>query len=130
MEEQQLSKKLFGDDFVWGVSTAAFQTEGACDADGKGQSIWDEFTSRKGKVLNGDTATIACDFYRRYKEDIDLIKQMNIPNFRFSLSWTRIIPDGDGEVNQAGIDHYNDMIDYCLLQGIEPWVTVYHWDLP
>jgi len=130
MEEQQLSKKLFGDDFVWGVSTAAFQTEGACDADGKGQSIWDEFTSRNGKVLNGETATIACDFYHRYKEDIDLIKQMNIPNFRFSLSWTRIIPDGDGEVNQAGVDHYNDVINYCLLQGIEPWVTVYHWDLP
>ncbi|MES2279579.1 MAG: GH1 family beta-glucosidase [Bacteroidota bacterium] len=130
MEHEQLSKKLFGDDFVWGVSTAAFQTEGACDADGKGQSIWDEFTSRKGKVLNGDSAEHACDFYHRYRQDIDLVKQMNIPNFRFSIAWTRILPDGDGPVNQQGIDYYHNVIDYCLQQGIEPWLTIYHWDLP
>jgi beta-glucosidase len=130
MEHEELSKKLFGDDFAWGVSTAAFQTEGACDEDGKGQSIWDEFTSKKGKVLNGDTAAIACDFYHRYREDIDLIRQMNIPNFRFSIAWARILPNGDGEVNQQGIDHYHRVIDYCLEQGIEPWLTIYHWDLP
>lgn len=130
MEEQEISKKLFGDDFAWGVSTAAFQTEGACLSDGKGQSIWDEFTARKGKVLNGDNANVACDFYARYRQDIDLIKQMNIPNFRFSIAWTRILPDGDGAVNQAGIDHYNAVINYCLEQGVEPWLTIYHWDLP
>jgi beta-glucosidase len=130
MEQQQLSKKLFGDNFVWGVSTAAFQTEGAFDADGKGESIWDHFTKRKGKVRNGDKAIIACDFYGRYREDIDLIKQMNIPNFRFSIAWTRILPDGEGAINQKGIDYYNNVINYCLEQGIEPWITLYHWDLP
>ena len=128
--EQQLNKKLFGDSFAWGVSTAAFQTEGATQAEGKGQSIWDEFSSRKGKVLNGETAEIACNFYYNYREDIDLIKKMNIPNFRFSIAWTRILPDGNGAINQAGIDYYNNVINYCLELNIEPWLTIYHWDLP
>jgi beta-glucosidase len=125
-----LSKKLFGDDFSWGVSTAAFQVEGSCDTDGKGPSIWDVFTTRKNKILNGDDANTACDFYNRYQEDIDLVKELNIPNFRFSIAWTRILPNGTGEINQAGIDHYNSVIDYCLKCGVEPWVTLYHWDLP
>lgn len=129
-QDSKLNKKLFGDDFAWGVSTAAFQTEGSCDIDGKGESIWDNFTSRKGKVLNGDKATTACDFYASYKKDIDLVKQLNIPNFRFSIAWTRVLPNGTGEVNQKGIDHYNKVIDYCIEQGIEPWITIYHWDLP
>ncbi|AMR32782.1 beta-galactosidase [Mucilaginibacter sp. PAMC 26640] len=125
-----LDKKLFGDDFAWGVSTAALQTEGSCDADGKGISIWDTFTSRKGKILNGDKPTVACDYYANYQRDIDLVKQLNIPNYRFSISWARILPNGEGTVNQAGIDHYNKVIDYCLQIGVEPWLTVYHWDLP
>lgn len=125
-----LSKQLFGDDFAWGVSTAALQIEGSCDADGKGTSIWDTFSARKGKILNGDKPTIACDFYSRYQEDVDLVKELNIPNFRFSIAWSRILPDGTGRINQAGIDHYNKLIDYCLQQGVEPWVTLYHWDLP
>lgn len=130
MEHTQLNKKLFGDDFAWGVSTAAFQTEGACDTDGKGRSIWDEFTSRKGKIKSGETAETACDFYSNYRKDIDLIKQMNIPNFRFSIAWTRILPDGEGAINQQGIEYYHQVIDYCLEQGVEPWLTIYHWDLP
>jgi len=125
-----LNRSLFGDDFKWGVSTAAFQIEGACDEDGKGESIWDAFTAKKGKVLNGHKADVACDFYNNYKDDIDLIKQLNIPNFRFSISWPRILPNGTGDINQAGIDYYNRVIDYCLEQGVEPWVTIYHWDLP
>nr|WP_082855927.1 GH1 family beta-glucosidase [Mucilaginibacter sp. L294] len=125
-----LSKQLFGDDFAWGVSTAALQIEGSCDADGKGTSIWDTFSARKGKILNGDKPTITCDFYNRYQQDIDLVKELNIPNFRFSIAWSRILPDGTGRINQAGIDHYNKLIDYCLQQGIEPWLTLYHWDLP
>ena len=125
-----LSKQLFGDDFAWGVSTAALQIEGSCDADGKGTSIWDTYSARKGKILNGDKPTIACDFYNRYRDDIDLVKELNIPNFRFSIAWSRILPDGTGRINQAGIDHYNKVIDYCLQQGIEPWLTLYHWDLP
>ncbi|MEO6150880.1 MAG: GH1 family beta-glucosidase [Mucilaginibacter sp.] len=124
------NKLSFGDDFVWGVSTAAFQTEGACNADGKGESIWDNFTAREGRVLNGDKAHTACDFYNTYQKDIDLIKQLNIPNFRFSVAWSRILPDGAGKVNQAGLDHYHKVIDYCIAQGIEPWITLYHWDLP
>jgi beta-glucosidase len=126
----KFNRKHFGDNFAWGVSTAAFQTEGACTADGKGLSIWDVFTTKKGKILNGENARQACDFYNQYKKDIDLIKEMNIPNFRFSISWARILPEGTGTINQQGIDHYNRVIDYCLEIGIEPWLTMYHWDLP
>jgi beta-glucosidase len=129
-QNTHFNKQLFGDDFTWGVATAAFQTEGACDVDGKGASIWDVFASKKGKILNGDDHSVSCDFYNNYETDIDLIKQLNIPNFRFSISWSRILPDGIGAVNQAGIDHYNRVIDYCITLGIEPWITLYHWDLP
>jgi len=129
-EDILLNKELFGDDFAWGVSTAAFQVEGACDLDGKGPSIWDVFVNRSGKIKSGHSAAVACDFYNRYKQDIDLVKQLNIPNFRFSLSWTRILPNGIGDINQAGIDYYNRVIDYCLQNGVEPWITLYHWDLP
>jgi beta-glucosidase len=124
------NRHLFGNDFYWGVSTAAFQTEGAWNTDGKGASIWDTFTQKKGKVHLNQNAFIACDFYNRYQHDIDLIKQLNIPNFRFSIAWSRVLPDGTGAVNQAGIDYYNRVIDYCLQQGITPWLTLYHWDLP
>ncbi|HEX8023378.1 family 1 glycosylhydrolase, partial [Mucilaginibacter sp.] len=128
--EIYLSKDLFGNDFEWGVSTAAFQIEGSHEADGKGLSVWDTFTAKKGKILNGDHAQTACDFYNLYERDIDLIKELNIPNFRFSISWTRILPEGTGKINQAGIDYYNQVINYCIKQGVEPWLTVYHWDLP
>lgn len=129
-QDTPFNKQLFGKNFTWGVSAAAFQTEGACAADGTGVSIWDVFSAKKGKILNGDKPDIACDFYNQYQTDIDLVKQLNIPNFRFSIAWTRILPNGTGEINQAGIDYYNRIIDYCLKQGIEPWVTLYHWDLP
>ena len=124
------NKGLFGDDFKWGVSAAASQTEGAWDADGKGESIWDEFSKRKGKIKNGDRLDTACDFYNRFREDIDTIQQLNIPNFRFSIAWTRLFPNGTGTVNEAGIAYYNDVINYCLEKGVEPWITIYHWDLP
>ncbi|TPG42061.1 GH1 family beta-glucosidase [Flavobacterium pectinovorum] len=125
-----LHKDQFGQDFLWGVSTAAFQIEGAHDADGKGSSIWDVFTSQKGKIKNGHHALTACDFYNSYQNDIDLINELNIPNFRFSISWSRIMPTGTHPVNQAGIDYYNKIIDSLLASGIEPWITLYHWDLP
>lgn len=125
-----LNKKLFGENFHFGVSTAAYQIEGAHDADGKGPSIWDVFTTNKGKILNGDNGSIACDFYSRYPEDLRLLKQLNIPNFRFSIAWSRILPQGFGKVNQKGIDFYNRVIDTCLELGVQPWVTLYHWDLP
>ena len=130
IQDIQFSKKLFVEDFIWGVSTAAFQIEGACAIDGKGESIWDVFAGKKGKILNNESPAIACDFYHQYKKDIDLVKQLNIPNFRFSIAWTRILPDSTGEINQQGIDYYNRVIDYCIESGIEPWVTIYHWDLP
>src|ERR1700712_4518593 len=125
-----LNKSLFGPDFKWGVSTAAFQIEGAHNADGKGESIWDAFTAKKGKIKDSHRAHVACDFYNNYQADIDLVKQLNIPNFRFSFSWPRILPNGTGKINQAGIDYYNGVIDYCIEQGIEPWVMVYPGALP
>lgn len=130
IENSFLNKNQFGDDFLWGVSTAAFQIEGAHDSDGKGSSIWDVFTSQKGKIKNGHHALTACDFYNSYQDDIDLIRELNIPNFRFSISWPRIMPTGTHPVNQAGIDYYNKIIDSLLASGIEPWITLYHWDLP
>lgn len=122
--------KEFGKDFIWGVSTAAYQVEGGCYADGKGKSIWDAFANTRGKIHHNENANIACDFYRRYTHDIILMAKLNIPNFRFSLSWSRIIPNGTGKVNPLGIEFYNRVIDFCLEMGIEPWITLYHWDLP
>src|SRR6476469_644252 len=123
-------KSFFGDDFQWGVSVAAYQIEGAHDCDGKGLSIWDVFSNTKGKILNDQHGNIACNFYNKYADDIALIKQLNIPNFRFSISWSRVLPEGTGRVNQAGIDYYNKIINHCLELGITPWITLYHWDLP
>ncbi|MFP9098066.1 GH1 family beta-glucosidase [Flavobacterium sp. RHBU_24] len=130
MENFILNKSQFGNNFLWGVSTAAFQTEGAHDTDDKGLSIWDVFTAQKGRIKNGHHAQDACNFYHNYKDDIQLIKQLNIPNFRFSLCWPRIIPQGTGKVSQSGIDYYNRVIDSQLQNGITPWATIYHWDLP
>ncbi|QSW87950.1 beta-glucosidase [Flavobacterium endoglycinae] len=130
IESSFLNKNQFGEDFLWGVSTAAFQIEGAHDADGKGSSIWDVFTSQKGKIKNGHHAITACNFYNSYQDDINLIKELNIPNFRFSISWPRIMPTGNHPINQAGIDYYNKIIDSLIASGIEPWITLYHWDLP
>jgi beta-glucosidase len=122
----ELNKKLFGDNFAFGVSLSALQTEGAFDEDGKGLSIWDTFQ----KIKNKDNPKIACDFYNRYKEDIAIAASLNITNFRFSLSWSRILPSGTGTVNQTGLDFYHRVIDACRENNIEPWITLYHWDLP
>ena len=126
----QLRRDLFGKDFKWGVSTAAYQTEGSHDTDGKGSSVWDIFSERKGKILSGHHAKIACDFYNLYPGDLSLVKKLNIPNIRLSVAWSRIIPLGTGAVNQKGIDFYNRLIDNCLDNGTDPWLTLYHWDLP
>lgn len=129
-EGEIFDKSDFGQDFIWGVAAAAFQIEGSPSSGGKGPSIWDTFSGKKGKIYKNESANVACDFYNRYGQDLDLMKAMNIPNFRFSLSWSRIIPDGSGSPNQQGIDFYDRVIDKCLELGIEPWVTLYHWDLP
>ncbi|WP_417887995.1 glycoside hydrolase family 1 protein [Zunongwangia sp.] len=125
-----MNKKEFQDHFVWGTASAAFQIEGSPYKDGKKASIWDEFSHKKGKIYKGQNADVACDFYNRYENDLLLMKSMNIKHFRFSLSWSRILPDGIGKINTLGIDFYNRLINKCLELGITPWVTLYHWDLP
>lgn len=125
-----LTKEDFGPDFKWGVSASAYQTEGCYTADGKGLSIWDVFANKKGRIYKEQTGNEACDFYQRFEADLHLMKALNILNFRFSLSWPRIIPSGSGAINQKGIDFYNRLIDLCLQLGIRPWITLYHWDLP
>lgn len=129
-EPTSFEKENFGKEFKWGVSSAAYQIEGGYQADGKALSIWDIFTGKRGKIHKGQNGNIACDFYNKYEEDLNLMKNLNIQNFRFSISWTRVIPSGTGTPNQAGIDYYNRLLDKCQELGIEPWVTLYHWDLP
>jgi len=126
----EFTKTDFGNDFLWGVAAAAYQIEGAWDVDGKGVSIWDTFAHGKKNVLNRDNGDVACDFYNRYETDIELIASLNMDVFRFSISWPRIFPDGTGKVNQKGVDFYHRVIDKCLQEGLTPWVTCYHWDLP
>ncbi|MFC0181818.1 beta-glucosidase [Pseudarcicella hirudinis] len=126
----EFTKNDFGKDFVWGVASAAFQNEGAWNLDGKGESIWDRFSHKKGKIKSGQNADIACDFYNRYEEDIEILKSLNFNVFRFSFSWSRILPDGTGKINREGLNFYHKVIDKCLEEGIQPWVTLYHWDLP
>lgn len=125
-----LTKEAFGNTFVWGVSTAAYQIEGAHEHDGKGLSIWDVFVQKKNKIFQNHTGDIACDFYNRYIEDLRLMHRMHIRHYRFSISWSRIMPLGTGTINQEGVDFYNCLIDLALELGIQPWLTLYHWDLP
>ncbi len=125
-----MQAKDFGDSFHWGVSSAAYQTEGAHDVDGKGASIWDDFVLRKGKVFQNQHANVSCDFYHRYPEDIAILKELGIKHFRFSIAWSRIFPEGTGHVNQLGLDYYRRLIETCLENDITPWITLYHWDLP
>ncbi|MCX7679850.1 MAG: GH1 family beta-glucosidase [Spirochaetes bacterium] len=116
--------------FLWGTATSAYQIEGAWNEDGKGPSIWDDFTHKGGKVHNNETGDVACDHYHRYKEDVMLIKKLRCKAYRFSISWPRILPEGRGRVNQKGIDFYKKLVDELRKRNIEPFVTLYHWDLP
>lgn len=120
----------FPADFVWGVATAAFQIEGAVDADGRGESIWDRFSQTPGRIANGDTAEVACDHYRRWRDDIAIMRELGIGGYRFSIAWPRIVPDGVGKVNPAGLGFYDRLVDGLLEAGIRPYPTLYHWDLP
>jgi beta-glucosidase len=115
--------------FLWGVATSAYQIEGAVDVDGRGQSIWDTFSHTPGKTANGDTGDVACDHYRRWENDLDLIVGLNANAYRFSLAWPRLFPDG-ARREPRGFDHYDRLIDGLLARGIHPIVTLYHWDLP
>jgi beta-glucosidase len=122
--------RQFPDGFLWGAATSAYQIEGAVDVDGRGPSIWDTYSHTAGKIDNGDTGDVACDHYRRWRDDIDLIGSLGVNAYRFSIAWPRILPTGRGPVNRAGLDHYSRLIDALLERGVEPVVTLYHWDLP
>jgi beta-glucosidase len=116
--------------FLWGSATAAYQVEGAVHEGGRGQSIWDTFSHTPGKTFNGDTGDVADDFYHLFPDDIKLMKDLGLRTFRFSVAWTRIFPNGIGQPNQQGIDFYNRLVDALLAAGIQPYCTLYHWDLP
>lgn len=120
----------FNDNFVWGFASSAFQMEGALTEGGRGRSIWDSFVETPGKIWGNCKPEPSSDFYHKYKEDIAIMKEMGITGFRFSLSWPRILPEGIGRVNQEGIDFYNNVIDELIANGIEPYITMYHWDFP
>ena len=120
----------FPKDFVWGAATAAYQVEGAADEDGKGPSVWDVFTKRKGAVFEGHTGDVACDHYHRYKEDVALMKALGIKSYRFSISWPRVLPEGVGALNPKGLDFYSRLTDELLKAGVAPMCTLFHWDYP
>lgn len=121
---------IFPDGFLWGAATAAYQIEGAVTEDGRGPSIWDTFSHTPGATYRGDTGDIACDHYHRWKSDLDLLTDLGVGTYRFSVAWPRVQPAGSGAVNQAGLAFYDRLVDGLLERGIEPMVTLYHWDLP
>ena len=116
--------------FLFGTSTASYQIEGAATLDGKGASIWDTFTAEPGRVLDGSSGTVACDHYHRWREDVELMKRLGADGYRFSVAWPRVQPSGSGPVNEPGLAFYDRLVDGLLEAGIQPMVTLYHWDLP
>ena len=122
--------KQFPKDFVWGVATASYQIEGAAREGGRGESIWDRYCAIPGNVQDGDTGDVACDHYHLFREDVELMRRMGVKAYRFSIAWPRVLPQGRGEVNEKGMAFYSELVDALLEAGIEPYVTLYHWDLP
>jgi len=120
----------FSEHFVWGVASSAYQTEGACFENGKGASIWDTFSHRTGADISDSNGDIACDAYHLYEKDISLMASLGVRAYRFSVSWPRVDPQGDGDWNEEGLNYYDRVVDCCISHGIEPYVTLYHWDLP
>lgn len=125
-----ITRKDFPDQFVFGVATSSFQIEGATREDGRGPSIWDTFCREPGRILDGTNGDVACDHYHRWREDLDLIKNLGADAYRFSIAWPRIQPEGRGAVNAAGLDFYERLVDGMLERGLKPYATLYHWDLP
>lgn len=125
-----MAKIKFPDGFLWGAGTSSYQIEGAWNKDGKGASIWDTFTHAQGNIKNNETGDIACDHYFRFKDDVQLMKELGLKTYRFSISWPRIFPKGNFELNKEGIIFYDRLVDELLKNGIEPMITLYHWDMP
>jgi beta-glucosidase len=130
MSEEAPVAGVFPRGFVWGVATSAFQIEGAHDAEGRGPSIWDTFAARPGAIADGSDARVACDHFHRFEQDVQIMRSLSIRAYRFSVSWPRVLPTGSGAVNAAGLDFYDRLVDALLAAGIDPWLTLYHWDLP
>jgi beta-glucosidase len=124
------SDRKFPEGFYWGVGTSSYQVEGAWDEDGKGLSIWDTYTHTSGSIKNDDNGDVANDHYHRYREDVALMKSINVTAYRFSIAWPRVFPEGVGQPNPKGLDFYSRLVDELLAAGIEPFATLYHWDLP
>lgn len=120
----------FSDNFVWGAATSAYQIEGGVKGAGKGMHIWDVYTKESGKVYGGHTGETACDHYHRFREDVRIMKEIGLKAYRFSIDWTRVLPEGTGRVNEEGIRFYSDLIDALIENNIEPYITLYHWELP
>ncbi|MBE0686025.1 MAG: family 1 glycosylhydrolase, partial [Anaerolineaceae bacterium] len=120
----------FPKNFLWAAATSSYQIEGGWNADGKGESIWDRFSHTPGKIKNGDTGDVAIDHYNRYRDDVALMREMGLQAYRFSIAWPRILPQGRGKIEQAGIDFYSRLVDELLAANIIPFATLYHWDLP
>ncbi|NEQ54432.1 MAG: family 1 glycosylhydrolase, partial [Leptolyngbya sp. SIO3F4] len=122
--------QVFPNDFVWGAATSSYQIEGAAENNQRGSCIWDEFCQEPGRIRGGDTGRVACEHVDRFKEDVQLMKQIGLKAYRFSVCWPRVIPNGVGKVNDAGLAFYNKLVDELLANDIEPWLTLYHWDFP
>ncbi len=126
----RVMKNHFPNEFIWGAAAAAYQIEGAWNVDGKGPSVWDMLTEQPGRIWNQHTGKVACDHYRRFRDDVRLMKEVGIKAYRLSVAWPRVIPQGKGAVNSAGIGFYDRLVDELLEAGIQPWVTLFHWDYP
>ncbi|MEY2668413.1 MAG: hypothetical protein RJA59_1051, partial [Pseudomonadota bacterium] len=125
-----MNARLFPDGFLWGVATSAYQIEGATRERGRGESIWDRFASVPGNIQDGSDGSVACDHFHRWREDLALMKRLGVRSYRFSVAWARVMPRGNGAVNQAGLDFYDALVDRMLEEGIRPFATLNHWDLP
>ncbi|RQO61831.1 beta-glucosidase [Paucibacter sp. KBW04] len=125
-----LRRDEFASDFRWGCSTSSYQIEGATGEDGRGESIWDRFCAQPGRIRDCSSGAVACDHYHRWPQDLDLAQSLGVNAYRFSIAWPRVLPQGRGAVNAAGLDFYERLVDGMLTRGLQPWATLYHWDLP
>lgn len=130
MNQEKIAQKGFAKDFVWGAATSAYQIEGAALENGKGKHIWDVYTKEPGNIFGDHNGDIACDHYHRFREDVKLMKEIGLKGYRFSIDWSRVLPEGVGRVNEEGMTFYENLVDELLANGIEPYVTLYHWELP